>query len=103
MYYRDLQPYQYGLPVELPDVVTVGWLSSSSEFDVGKLSQEILDSLKQLLVNSRVNKARGYQLCEFCQHADPVKVELPGGPLILGSAEIWFRQALLAESMQRRT
>lgn len=89
MYYPDLQSYRYGLPVELPGVLTVGWLSSANEFPTRKPSQEMLDAIKRLLISNRINKMRGYHLCEFCRSSEPVKVELAQGPLILGSAEIW--------------
>jgi hypothetical protein len=90
MYFRDLQPYRYGLPVELPAVVTVGWLSSSNAFPIGEVSQDVLDGIKHLLSANRINKMRGYHLCEFCPHPEPITVELLEGPLILGSAEIWI-------------
>jgi hypothetical protein len=89
MYYRDLQPYRYGLPVDLLDVVTVGWLSPSNKFPISETNDQVLDAIRHLLTTSRTNKMRGYHLCEFCRLVEPAKVELPGGSLTLGSLELW--------------
>jgi hypothetical protein len=71
-------------------VVTIGWLSSSERFAVGDADHGLAQSLEGLLTSHRVNKTRGYHLCEFCNDSRPIELRLRAGSLLLGSAEIWI-------------
>ena len=45
MVYADLSPYEYCLPIALPDVLNVGWLDGSSSFSRGVVSPRLLEKL----------------------------------------------------------
>jgi len=90
MWYSDLKPYQYGLPIALTDVVTVGWLSPSESFATGDLDAKIVRALEELVVSHRVNKTRGYHFCELCAASQPIALKQAAGTVLLGSAEIWI-------------
>ncbi|MBP2324707.1 hypothetical protein JOF56_005092 [Kibdelosporangium banguiense] len=77
---------------ELGEVVAIGWLDPAEPFPLGVVPAELLDALLPLIANP-VNMTRGWHICQFCpQPADafpePLTVETPDGPAILGSAEI---------------
>jgi hypothetical protein len=93
MFVRDLERYRHGVPHELRDVVSIGWLSRVSEYPIGDVSPDFLHRLEALLASNRVNQMRGYHTCEFCSQA-PLIHRLPSGrEIILGSAEIWVPAA----------
>jgi hypothetical protein len=95
MFSRDLEPYCYGVSAPLKDVVSIGWLSSTSSYPRGRPTIEVVDALGQLLSSHRVLKTRGYHECEFCLwrrpwRQSPLTYETRSGKKItLGSAEIW--------------
>ena len=89
MYSVDLTPYQYGLPVSLTDVVTVGWLSSEHGFPTGNVDADVVRTIGELLCSNRVNKTRGFHLCELCKAPKAIEVTSTRDSLLLGSAEIW--------------
>jgi hypothetical protein len=90
MLYSDLKPYRYCLPVALDDVVTIGWLSPLETFPTADADQKLVQSLAELSVSHRVNKTRGYHLCEFCKSPQPIELKLHTRGLLLGSAEMWI-------------
>jgi hypothetical protein len=89
MFLRDLEPYRYGVPMELRDVVSIGWLSRVSEYPRGDVPADFIRRLEQLLSSHRVNQMRGYHVCEFCSKSPLTHVLRSGRQVILGSAEIW--------------
>lgn len=89
MFFKDLDPYRYGLPMLLPDVVSIGWLSQTHEYPHGDASAEFGQRLEQLLSSHRVNQMRGYHVCEFCSKSPLTHVLRSGKQIMLGSAEIW--------------
>lgn len=90
MYYDDLVPYHYNLPLELSDVFTIGWLSRTHKFRVGQVSQDATEAMEELVASSRTNKMRGYHLCEFCDSREPIVIKHKSEQIALGSAEIWI-------------
>jgi hypothetical protein len=90
MFYNDLEPYLHGVPVALPDVVTVGWLSRGHEFPVGEAPLELVPALDNLLCSHRVNPTRGIHVCEFCSIRQQHMRKTDGRLINLGSAEIWI-------------
>jgi hypothetical protein len=90
MHSVDLTPYQYGLQLPLTDVVTVGWLSAEHDFPSGNVEADVVHSIGELLWSNRVNKTRGFHLCELCKAQKAIEVSGARGSLSLGSAEIWL-------------
>jgi len=104
MFYRDLEPYRYGVQTELKDVVTVGWLSKVSSYPQGHPTAELVGALERLLSSHRVHQTRGYHACEFCSksplaygctklqqlaYETQLHETQSGKKVLLGSAEIW--------------
>jgi hypothetical protein len=90
MFLRDLEPYRYGVPEPLKDVLAVGWLSKISDYTQGVAPPGFVDVLAKLLSTHRVNQTRGYHVCEFCSKS-PLTCHSPAGRKItLGSAELWI-------------
>jgi hypothetical protein len=89
MFCRDLERYRHGVPAELPDVVTVGWLSRISDYRQGDVQPETVHAIEELLSSHRVNQMRGHHVCEFCLRSPVIVVTGSGRPVMLGSAEIW--------------
>jgi hypothetical protein len=89
MFLRDLEPYRYGLPASLKDVVAVGWLSRISSYPQGEVTDEFVEALAQLLSSHRVNQMRGYHVCESCSKSPLMFETQSGRTMVLGSAEIW--------------
>jgi hypothetical protein len=89
MFARDLEPYRHGVPTQLQDVVSIGWLSRNADFPKGESPLEFVTRLEQALSSHRVNKTRGYHICEFCSKSPLTHTLGSGKQIILGSAEIW--------------
>src|SRR5438128_2469289 len=103
MYYKDLDRYRYLLPVTLPGVLTVGWLSRDNEFPRGEIPADLVRELAELLSTHRVNQTRGFHVCELCPPRQrmldlpdrqipvpqPYALNLAGQEIALGSAEVW--------------
>jgi len=89
MFLKDLEPYRHGVPKELPDVTSIGWLSRVSEYSRGDVPIDFIHRLEQLLSSHRVNQMRGYHVCEFCSKSPLTHTLRSGRQVILGSAEIW--------------
>ncbi len=75
MVYADLSPYEYCLPIALPDVLNVGWLDGSSSFSRGVVSPRLLEKLTAMLdawpagagfFDARFNLVRGGHACAVC-------------------------------------
>jgi len=89
MFARDLEPYRHGVPTQLHDVVSIGWLSRNADYPKADSPLEFIQRLEQALSTHRVNKTRGYHICEFCSKSPLTYTLGSGKQIILGSAEIW--------------
>lgn len=89
MFFPDLEPYKYGVPAALPDVVTVGWLADDHDYPRGEISPRALATLERMLGTHSANQMRGFHVCELCG-CDPAMITDPTGrEILIGSAEIW--------------
>jgi hypothetical protein len=89
MFFSDLHRYRYLAPIELGDVVTVGWLSREHPFPVGSVDKDLVQALERLLETNRVNQTRGIHLCDFCATSQSLALKLTEREIMLGSAELW--------------
>ena len=65
MYYPDLSKYEYSLATPLEYVRNIGWLEGEYEYLVGETPPELLQKLKDVLIDRRleVNIYRGIHVC----------------------------------------
>ena len=64
-YFPDLTPYAYTPPQE-DDVLNVGWLDSSFQFEQGVTSHDFHEALRRLTDNP-ILLHRGFHVCQFCE------------------------------------
>jgi hypothetical protein len=93
MFAIDLSPYRHGVPVDLKDVVTIGWLSRDHPYSQGEVPPETAHHIEQLLSSHRLNQMRGPHVCEFCSVSPLISRTPSGQRIMLGSAEIWVPSA----------
>lgn len=87
-YFADLSPYSYW-PTGGENAVNVGWLDGAHEFPTGEVPEGVVSALLRLALKDMVNRTRGFHRCELCTEPDyPVKMEVDGQELALGSAEV---------------
>lgn len=88
-YFADLSPYRYlKVATTSAKLLNVGWLGKGHEFPSAEPEPEIVLKLARCC-RQRVNQTRGFHICEFCREKRVgLPVEIEGGGLVLGSAEI---------------
>jgi hypothetical protein len=71
-YYVDLSPYQANY-IELPEVLTIGWLGIGKDFKTGKSSKEFIEKINRIFLcglfppsQVYVHELRGYLDCPLC-------------------------------------
>jgi hypothetical protein len=92
MHFEDLSSYNYEVPLPLPGVRNVGWLSKGIPYPTGNVPSELVESLKQWATKGEANRMRGYELCRFCSHNGYEQMSVFCGSLQLwlGASEIWM-------------
>ena len=93
MYFPDLAPYQYDLPFSIPDVLSVGWLSTGHPFPKGRVREASRVQLEQLTAAAAVHSMRGTHPCPFCDCEAP-GLMISDREFLLGSAELWVRDSV---------
>jgi hypothetical protein len=87
-YFRDLTEYVYdGRPVRHSPVINVGWLAAGHQFEVGEVSEAILESLWAHCCVA-INRMRGYYFCDLCSLPELQICRRGNQRLALGAAEI---------------
>src|SRR5580692_7816376 len=86
-YFEDLSEYSYHRFACRPGTKNIGWLGPDQEFDRGKSTQEVLDSLWDHCSIS-VAQSRGIHECELCSPRQTVHARRNGVTLLLGTSEI---------------
>ncbi len=71
MYFADLTPHEYSVFRPILNVLNVGWLDVNTPYRKGKVSNEVLDKLGQIILSegvfeARLNQLRGIRNCCFC-------------------------------------
>lgn len=83
MYFPDLTPYSYSYEYNNNNILNIGWLSNTHEFNKeGKISELFLENLNKILNTYVVNLYRGWHDCEFCENRSSYRG--------LGNGEIWI-------------
>ena len=88
-YFEDLTTYSY-IPEDEGVLLNVGWLNADHEYPKGTTSEEFIEKLAWLCVNTAVKGTPGIHSCTLCP---PMRfgfhmINREGSQWILGSAEI---------------
>lgn len=90
MYFADLTPYSYTLPLQLTDVLHVGWLDDLHDFPQGVTTFAVKSKLRQLMIAHRdMRRMRGIHPCTICG-ASHSYVGTGETLRTLGMSEIWI-------------
>lgn len=89
-YFADLTPHTY-TPTNGEDVLNVGWLDVSEDYQRGETSSEFRTALQRLSANPIILH-RGFHMCQFCP-AEDARIWPPSHPERLGNGQIRVRSA----------
>ena len=94
-HHEDLSSYKYGMTLTIPEVKNIGWIDKNQQFNMGDVSPDFVQKLKELIFNSDegpcnilVNELRGSYDCPVCEKHE-IKISNENDYFILGSSELW--------------
>ena len=92
---KDLTPYSYKLPFEIPRTFCVGWIGLQGEHSTGEVSPAYVEKLSKIVCHRtenfdvHVNVVRGIHECNFCMNE--VTASCAGEQSHpLGMSEVWL-------------
>jgi hypothetical protein len=96
MYRKDLTKYVVGTSLELPEVMSVGWLDKRYPYNHAGVGEKMLTKLRELIfsfgdLDIHVNPMRGTHQCDFCDEEDIFLDQNENGKrILLGMDELWI-------------
>jgi hypothetical protein len=89
MYYHDLSPCSYFSPELADKLVAVGWLEHEQAYTRGRVSEQFLDRLFELLVKPwNPVFLMGYAECSFCDLAS-YRLDYNAKTIIVGNLNLY--------------
>ncbi len=91
-YYKDLDQLDYFGPIEAPYLRAVGWLEKSHPYEIGPVSDEVLQRLAEILrAGTGLFNCLGAHCCDLCTRDGAVGVDnlwVPGNGFLYVMPEL---------------